>query len=55
MNIVLIFSLAPLLELVIVSASPPIVFNVLNFGAVGNGVADDTEVLFNIYFILSYC
>lgn len=43
--IMLIFSLAPLLELGMVSAGIPTEFNVLNFGARGDGAADDTQVL----------
>ncbi|ONK81044.1 uncharacterized protein A4U43_C01F24630 [Asparagus officinalis] len=39
----LIFGLATLLEVGIAGAGPPPVFNVLNFGAKGDGFADDTQ------------
>ncbi|XP_020262099.1 probable polygalacturonase At1g80170 [Asparagus officinalis] len=40
----LIFGLATLLEVGIAGAGPPPVFNVLNFGAKGDGFADDTQM-----------
>lgn len=39
----LIFGLVSSLEVGVVSAGPPSVFNILDFGAAGDGVADDTE------------
>ena len=49
--IMLIFGLAPLLEVGIVDADTSPQFSVLNFGAVGNGVVDDTQVLLKKYVI----
>ncbi|ONK81050.1 uncharacterized protein A4U43_C01F24690 [Asparagus officinalis] len=43
-HVMILFGLVPLLEVGIVGAGSPLVFNVLNFGAKGNGVADDTQI-----------
>ncbi|ONK81049.1 uncharacterized protein A4U43_C01F24680 [Asparagus officinalis] len=48
-HIMLIFGLASLLEVSIAGAGPPPVFNVLNFGAKGDGFADDTQAFSNAW------